>query len=57
MYLRDPAGNLVEVTWPDVESLTAETRAQIQGLEELGYAQDETQRGATLYTEPAATSS
>jgi YD repeat-containing protein len=49
MYLRDPAGNLVEVNWPDVETLPADIRAEIPSL-----ADDVPQTGAaataTLYT-------
>jgi lactoylglutathione lyase len=33
MYIRDPAGNLVEVDWPDVESLDPATRADLVPLE------------------------
>jgi catechol 2,3-dioxygenase-like lactoylglutathione lyase family enzyme len=61
MYLRDPAGNLLEIDWPDAASLGAELRAAIDGLEELGYRQDGAQRDATLYhgqtKEPLRTSS
>src|SRR5689334_22023572 len=35
MYVRDPAGNLLEIDWPDAASLEDETRAAIDGLEEL----------------------
>jgi catechol 2,3-dioxygenase-like lactoylglutathione lyase family enzyme len=51
MYLRDPAGNLLEVDWPEAASLAPDTRAAIDGLEELGLRQDGDQRQATLYTE------
>jgi hypothetical protein len=30
MYLRDPAGNLVEVNWPDVTTLDREVIPEIQ---------------------------
>jgi hypothetical protein len=33
MYLRDPAGNLVEIDWPDASTLAEETRADILPLE------------------------
>ncbi len=33
MYLRDPAGNLVEIDWPDKTTLAAETQADILPLE------------------------
>jgi YD repeat-containing protein len=46
MYLRDPAGNLVEVDWPDVESLAPETRADVSPLE----GQEGDAAIATLYT-------
>ena len=29
MYVRDPSGNLIEVDWPDVRTLSAETRAEM----------------------------
>jgi catechol 2,3-dioxygenase-like lactoylglutathione lyase family enzyme len=51
MYLRDPAGNLLEIDWPDAASLAPDTRAAVDGLEQLGYRQDEDQRQATLYQE------
>jgi YD repeat-containing protein len=47
MYLRDPAGNLVEVDWPDVTTLSPQTLADLTPL-------DTPQTGdaaiATLYT-------
>lgn len=53
MYLRDPAGNLVEVDWPDVSTLAPEIAAEIPCLEDeipqLGDA-----RTATLYHARAA---
>jgi catechol 2,3-dioxygenase-like lactoylglutathione lyase family enzyme len=48
LYLRDPAGNLVEVDWPDVESLDAATRAEILPLESA-VPQDGDAAVATLY--------
>ena len=33
LYLRDPAGNLVEVDWPDVSTLSEATRADVFPLE------------------------
>jgi catechol 2,3-dioxygenase-like lactoylglutathione lyase family enzyme len=53
MYLRDPAGNLLEIDWPDAASLAPDVRAAIAGLEQLGYRQDGDQREATLYTSSA----
>lgn len=48
MYLRDPAGNLIEVDWPDLGTLSAEVAAEIGRLED-----ERPQRGsarrATLY--------
>jgi YD repeat-containing protein len=51
LYLRDPAGNLIEVDWPDAASLADDVRAEIVGLEEIGLEQAAGQRGATLYHE------
>jgi catechol 2,3-dioxygenase-like lactoylglutathione lyase family enzyme len=48
LYLRDPAGNLVEVDWPDVESLDAATRAEVLPLESA-VPQDGDAAVATLY--------
>jgi lactoylglutathione lyase len=48
MYIRDPAGNLVEVDWPDVESLDAATRADIVPLESV-VPQEGDAAVATLY--------
>lgn len=48
MYLRDPAGNLVEIDWPDVESLDPATRADITSLESA-VPQDSDGAIATLY--------
>ena len=33
MYLRDPAGNLVEIDWPDVSTLPSELQAAIPRLD------------------------
>ena len=51
MYLRDPAGNLVEIDWRDATSLAPDVQSAIAGLEQLGYRQDGNQRQATLYRE------
>jgi catechol 2,3-dioxygenase-like lactoylglutathione lyase family enzyme len=48
LYLRDPAGNLVEVDWPDVETLDPATRADIVPLESI-VPQDGDAAIATLY--------
>jgi hypothetical protein len=44
MYLRDPAGNLVEVNWPDVTTLDREIIPEIQ---KIGGDKD-----AVLYLKP-----
>ena len=53
MYIRDPAGNLVEIDWPDVSTLD---RSRIPELKKL--SDDVPQTGealeATLYLEPHA---
>ena len=49
LYIRDPAGNLLEINWPDAESLDDDVRADILGLDELGLAQEGASRQATLY--------
>ena len=48
MYIRDPAGNLVEVDWPDVSTLSSELQAEIGRLEDE-VAQTGAAAGATLY--------
>jgi YD repeat-containing protein len=49
LYLRDPAGNLIEVDWPDETTLSPATRAEIlplaESVEQTGDAAT-----ATLYT-------
>ena len=49
MYIRDPAGNLVEVDWPDVSTLDPELVAELAQLEDT-VPQDGEARKATLYT-------
>jgi YD repeat-containing protein len=49
MYLRDPAGNLVEVDWPDVSTLDPEIVAEFGRLED-DVSQEGEAREATLYT-------
>jgi YD repeat-containing protein len=46
LYLRDPAGNLIEVDWADAGTLASETLADAK---ELG-GQDGDSASATLYT-------
>jgi lactoylglutathione lyase len=48
MYLRDPAGNLVEVNWPDASTLDRSIVTDIVRLEDL-VAQDAVGRSARLY--------
>ena len=48
-FLRDPAGNLVEVDWPDVSTLDPELVAEFAQLEDT-VPQDGEAREATLYT-------
>jgi YD repeat-containing protein len=48
LYLRDPAGNLVEVDWPDASTLSAETRAEMTPLESIVH-QEGAAATATLY--------
>jgi catechol 2,3-dioxygenase-like lactoylglutathione lyase family enzyme len=48
MYLRDPAGNLVEVDWPDATTLSAETLAEMVPLESMA-RQEGDAAVATLY--------
>jgi YD repeat-containing protein len=48
LYLRDPAGNLVEVDWPDVNTLAPETRADVFPLERAVEQSGDAAR-ATLY--------
>lgn len=42
LYVRDPAGNMVEVNWPDVSTLD---RSVVGEIEEVGAGEE----GATLY--------
>lgn len=48
LYLRDPAGNLLEVDCPDIESLADSTRADIVRLEDTAPQEGEA-AVATLY--------
>jgi lactoylglutathione lyase len=49
MYIRDPAGNLVEINWPDMSSLSPELQGEIGRLEDE-MEQTDTAEAATLYT-------
>ncbi len=53
-YVRDPAGNLMEIDTPGASRLSEELRAQMKRLDEL-YPQDEVNRRARLYVEDPAT--
>ena len=48
MYIRDPAGNLVEIDWPDVTTLDRSVLPEIKKLSDSVEQADEA-RGATLY--------
>jgi lactoylglutathione lyase len=49
MYLRDPAGNLVELDWPDASTLDRGVVTDIVRLSDV-VPQGEENRGARLYT-------
>jgi YD repeat-containing protein len=49
MYLRDPAGNLIEIDWPDASSLDRSVVTGIRALED-DVAQTGPARTATVYT-------
>ena len=49
MYIRDPAGNLVEIDWPDVATLEPDVAAEIPRLDDQ-VPQTGEAAGATLYT-------
>jgi catechol 2,3-dioxygenase-like lactoylglutathione lyase family enzyme len=48
LYLRDPAGNLLEVNWPDVETLPDDLKADLPNLADM-HPQSEENRQARLY--------
>ena len=48
IYLRDPAGNLIEVDWPDVSTLDASVFTDIRRLDDE-IPQSGSARDATLY--------
>ena len=48
MYLRDPAGNLIEIDWPDVETLDRSRIPEMKLLTEFA-EQDEEGLAASLY--------
>jgi YD repeat-containing protein len=53
-YLRDPAGNLVEVDWPDVTTLPDDIRADLRKMADV-HPQDATNLSATLFLREPAT--
>ncbi|HLX17281.1 MAG TPA: VOC family protein [Bradyrhizobium sp.] len=48
MYLRDPSGNLIEIDWPDVETLDRSRISEMKLLSEFA-KQDEEGLAASLY--------
>jgi hypothetical protein len=48
MYLRDPTGNLIEIDWPDVETLDRSRITEMKLLTEFA-EQDEERLAASLY--------
>jgi lactoylglutathione lyase len=55
MYLRDPAGNLIEVNWPDVSTVDRSVVTAIRSIEDER-PQSEEARRASLYHARSATS-
>jgi catechol 2,3-dioxygenase-like lactoylglutathione lyase family enzyme len=51
LYLRDPAGNLVEVDAPGVDRLPADIRGQLKGLWEFNPQSEENLRGRLFVPE------
>jgi hypothetical protein len=54
MYIRDPAGNLVEIDWPDVSTLDRTTMQELRRLDD-DVPQTGDSAGATLYQTSAVT--
>lgn len=52
MYLRDPAGNLIEIDWPDVTTLDRSLLPELKRLADLVPQAGDALR-ATLYLEKA----
>jgi lactoylglutathione lyase len=52
MYIRDPAGNLVEIDWPDASTLNRNTMQELRKLDDE-VPQTGDSAGATLYTAEA----
>jgi catechol 2,3-dioxygenase-like lactoylglutathione lyase family enzyme len=53
LYFRDPAGNLIELNWPDVSTLDRSRYPQLRRLVDMVPQTDESLE-AVLYLEPAA---
>jgi catechol 2,3-dioxygenase-like lactoylglutathione lyase family enzyme len=53
LYLRDPAGNLVELNWPDASTLDRARYPQLRRLVDV-VPQTEQSLAAVLYLEPAS---
>ena len=51
MYIRDPAGNLVEIDWPEVSTLDRSVVTDIHKLSDNVEQSEEASR-ATLYVSP-----
>lgn len=51
LYLRDPAGNLLELDQPGVERLPDDLRAQLKGLWDFNPQSDENMRGRLFLRE------
>ena len=54
MYLRDPAGNLVEINWPDASTLDRGVVTDLVRLVDV-VPQDDVGLAARLYTSAAGT--
>ena len=51
MYIRDPAGNVVEVNWPDAAGLDSSIRGEMNRLADM-FVQSPENLKAALYLEP-----
>ncbi len=57
MYLRDPAGNLVEVDWPDIASLDTSRIPELKKLSELAEQSGDALQASLYYDRPYLQSS
>jgi hypothetical protein len=48
LYLRDPAGNLIEIVWPDARTLAPDTKADMRKRSD-DHPQSPENLGATLF--------